>query len=155
MLREAVVETLSALSLTPHLRTGQIISKIALVARGEKWVSQAAGEVLAYTDYWDHLQESGLPAEEANRRLAEAENAVIEEIRSKGYCFDSSYHQSGDFGTPLLDNGMILFCYMRQWGRLMYLAENPNGTDPMGYCRYFLGDIDPAKVKLPTGKADA
>ena len=109
----------------------------------------AGREVLAYADYWDSMQGSDFSSDEMNRRLSEAEDAVIDEIRANGYCFGAGYHQHGDFGTPLLDNGKVLFCYLRQWGRIMYRAHNPNGNDPMGYCLYAFDDLDPREVKIP------
>ena len=52
----------------------------------------------------------------------EVEKVIVEELRNKGYRFTGDYHQNGDFGVPIFDNGMVATFTKRQWGALMYKA---------------------------------
>ncbi len=59
----------------------------------------------------------------------EVENVIVEELRTKGYRFTGDYHQNGDYGVPIFDNGMVATFSKRQWGALMYRAY----PDDKGY----------------------
>lgn len=52
----------------------------------------------------------------------EVEQVIVDELRNKGYRFTGDYHQDGDYGVPIFDNGMVATFSKRQWGALMYRA---------------------------------
>ena len=41
---------------------------------------------------------------------------IAEELRNNGYKFTGSYHQGGDYGVPVFDNGEVFQCSQRMWG---------------------------------------
>ena len=62
----------------------------------------------------------------------EVEKIIIEELRNNGYRFTGDYHQDGDFGVPIFDNGMVATFSKRQWGALMYKAYPDDGNYEKG-----------------------
>ena len=98
---------------------------------------------------------SGMPVEEYSRLWAEAERVVVDCIRRNGFKFSGDYHQYGDFGMPLFDDGRIFFVSWRHWGHLVYRAWNPDGNNPMGYCKYAFGwDIPEEEYCYPKSETD-
>lgn len=63
---------------------------------------------------------------------------IAEELRNKGYKFTGDYHQNGDYGVPIFDNGMIYECSQREWGDIMVQAypDEIDNSDGMGYCTW-------------------
>lgn len=62
-------------------------------------------------------------------------NAVIRELREKGYRFSGSYHQNGEYGVPVFDDGKALAVTQRSWGAIMADAfPKEVGTDEYAYC---------------------
>lgn len=97
----------------------------------------------------------GMTEEECTRLWAEAERVVVGCIRRNGFKFDGNYHQYGEFGMPLFDDGTVFFVSWRHWGHLMYRAWNPDGNDPMGYCKYAFGwDIPEEEYCYPKSETD-
>ena len=97
----------------------------------------------------------GMPEEEYSRLWADAERVVVDCIRRNGFKFDGNYHQYGEFGMPLFDDGTVFFVSWRHWGHLMYRAWNPDGNDSMGYCKYAFGwDIPEEEYKYPQSETD-
>ena len=68
----------------------------------------------------------------------EIEEIIAEELRSKGYKFTGDYHQNGDFGVPIFDNGMVYQCTQRNWGVIMVMAypEEIDDSYGMGYTEW-------------------
>lgn len=52
----------------------------------------------------------------------EIEEMIVTEIRSKGYKFSGFYHQGGEYGCPLFDNGKWYGTTFRSWGWIMAMA---------------------------------
>lgn len=44
---------------------------------------------------------------------------VGSELRAHGYQFTGSYHQNGDFGTPIIDDKWKFTLSQRSWGELI------------------------------------
>ena len=42
--------------------------------------------------------------------------AVIEEIKKTGYKFTGDYHQNGEYGAPVFNDGTLLFLSIDEWG---------------------------------------
>jgi len=66
--------------------------------------------------------------------FGDIENAVIEEVRNKGYKFNGGAHQSNyDKCTPVIDNTYKYCVSMRRWGSVMQKAYNLPNEDGLGY----------------------
>lgn len=79
----------------------------------------------------------------------EARAAVIEALRAGQYKFTGDYHQNGDFGVPVLDNGEVFQVSQRQWGSIMADAypEEHAPADEYSYTRWAW--IAPGEMKIP------
>lgn len=78
--------------------------------------------------------------------------AVIRELREKGYHFDGHYHQNGEYGVPVLDNGVHFQVSQRKWGSIMAKAfpeEFNNPDDPHNYVVWYLGGTEKNKFAFP------
>ena len=64
-------------------------------------------------------------------------DAVVREIREKGYIFGAMDHSSGTLAcTPVINNGCKVVCGQRVWAKLMaYAHEGEAGKE--GYMAYF------------------
>ncbi len=70
-----------------------------------------------------------------------ARNAVIDEIKKRGYLFSGWAHQEADCCTPVLNDGKMYCFSQRGWGGVM--AEAHGYTDIMDYARFaFMRDSD-------------
>lgn len=79
-----------------------------------------------------------------NEEYDEMFNIVVKEVREKGYHFDGTYHQNGEYGMPLFDNGKYFATSMRTWGLIMAKAfpeEYDDPDNPYGYIRWYLGPM--------------
>lgn len=89
----------------------------------------------------------------------EAWDATVKELKEKGYHFDGSYHQNGDFGVPVLDNGERFQVSMRRWGCIMADAlpeEFEDLNNSYNYVRWYLGaeEICKKTVLHPDGSKE-
>lgn len=105
-------------------------------------------KVVKWTE-WDYDHYMDMMSE---KDFEEAQKAVIEELRKTGYHFDGTYHQNGDYGVPVLDNGKYFQVSMRTWGGVMAQAfpeefEDPN--NPYNYVRWYLGTEVRHQMVLP------
>lgn len=76
-------------------------------------------KVIGWTD-WDDPKYEG--KEQPNLYSNEVCDAIITELRSKGYKFTGDYHQNGDYGVPILDDGTVCHYRQRSWGGIMAYA---------------------------------
>lgn len=63
---------------------------------------------------------------------------IVKELKAKGYKFTGSYHQNGDYGVPIFDNGAVFKCSKRIWGGIMtdaYPCKIDN-RDGFGYTEW-------------------
>ena len=87
--------------------------------------------------------------------------AIIEDIRKNGYAFGGDAYQEVKGCTPVLNNGKIYHCSMREWGAVMAEAWNAPNEDGYGYMIWYMDDYRkedrPKKVrklKYPKSKVD-
>lgn len=105
-------------------------------------------KVIGWTEWLDRYD-----WECTKEEFEEAWNAVVKELKEKGYHFDGSYHQNGDFGVPVLDNGERFQVCMRYWGGVMADAFPEEFDDPdnsYNYVRWYLGAEEICKKQFYT-----
>lgn len=87
-----------------------------------------------------------IPSEER----ALAESIIIQEMRENDYHFNGHYHQRGEHGAPIFDNGKQYQATCRGWGAIMAKAypDEVNDSDGMGYTEW-AWDFVPHKEKYP------
>ena len=92
--------------------------------------------IIGWTE-WDNPKYERLYPQTYEEYL-QVEEAITNELRSKGYKFTGDYHQNGDFGVPILDNGMVYQCTQRCWGEIMASAypDEVDDSDGYGYCKW-------------------
>lgn len=88
------------------------------------------------------------------KKIKERECAIkilINNIRENQYHFDGYYHQNGEHGAPVFNNGKQLRFTFRGWGKIMaesYPDEIDN-TDGFGYCDWAWVSADEKLLKYP------
>lgn len=77
--------------------------------------------IIGWTHYDDPTREELFPIgdEVSWEQVKEVEDAIVEELRSKGYKFSGYYHQNGDYGCPVFENGKWYGVSFRRWGSIM------------------------------------
>ena len=103
---------------------------------------------------WTEWSDEHFDDIESKEELDAMADAVIEELRKTNYHFDGSYHQNGDYGVPVLDNGKYFQVTQRTWGGVMAMAypeefDNPEG--PYNYIVWYLGQGDQDEYIFPEG----
>ena len=80
-----------------------------------------------------------------------AQNAIIDEIKERGYLFSGWAHQEADLCAPVLNDGKMYLFSQRGWGGVM--AEAHGYTGRMDYAKFaFMGDA--AKEIRPKERFD-
>lgn len=76
------------------------------------------------------------PEFESAEEINCAEKEIIKELRNGNYHFNGYYHQNGEFGAPVFDNGKQYKATLRGWGAIMAKAypEEVDDGDGYGYC---------------------
>ena len=97
--------------------------------------------------YWEKTPE------ERQRFWEDTDRIVVDCIRRNGFKFGGFYHQGGEFGMPMFDNGTVFFVSLRHWGHLMYEAWEPDGDDPYGYA-FYAWDYEVGECKYPASETD-
>lgn len=92
-------------------------------------------KVIGWTDYDN---EKYPDFDEYGGDYGSAHSAVIDEIREKGYRFSGDYHQYGESGCPVLNDGTRFILSMRGWGALMSEAVEPDNSDSMAYMNWYM-----------------
>lgn len=73
-------------------------------------------KVVGWTN-WDNTKYRNLsPSEQENREYIDA---IIAELRSNRYMFSGTYHQEGEYGCPVFEDGSKFAGRTRCWGRIM------------------------------------
>lgn len=72
---------------------------------------------------WDKYDGEKYPSFDDVDEYQEAEEIVIEEIKKNGYLFHGYYHQNGEHGCPVFDNGKQFRTTFRAWGSIMQEAH--------------------------------
>ena len=87
-------------------------------------------------------------------QICEKEAIIVSEIVRNGYKFDGEYHQNGEFGVPVFDDGTVYEVSKRVWGDIIARAypKEINNSDGMGYC---IGAwVAPEAMVVPGGMYD-
>ena len=63
---------------------------------------------------------------------------IADELKAKGYKFNGYYHQGGDYGVPVFDDGTKFSCTFRTWGGIMALAypDEIDNAKGLGYVEW-------------------
>ena len=96
-------------------------------------------KIIGWTDYDDPKYTERFPygGRYTGQEVIETENMIAQELRKKGYRFDGTYHQNGDYGAPIFDDGTIAQFSFRAWGHIMALAYPEEIEDKeYGYLRW-------------------
>ena len=95
-------------------------------------------KIVGWTYYDNPQYREMYPIGESSTAEQEEEirNIIAKEIRDKGYKFTGYYHQGGECGVPIFDNGMTYTCTFRTWGSIMAMAypDEIDNSDGLGYC---------------------
>lgn len=105
-------------------------------------------KIIGWT-HWDDLrfkEDTSTMEEDLERR-----RMISEELRKKGYKFNGYYHQDGEFGVPVFDDGTTYQCTFRTWGGIMANAypKEVDNSDGYGYVAWAWYDPDQRSV-FPT-----
>lgn len=106
--------------------------KVSKISKGEDDMKY---KVIGWTNY----DNEKYPCfDGSNDEYAAAYSAVVDEIREKGYRFSGDYHQWGESGSPVLNDGTLFILSMRGWGALMSEAVEPDNSDSMAYMNWYM-----------------
>lgn len=79
----------------------------------------------------------------------EAEKIIVSELRKNNYHFNGFYHQNGEKGCPIFDNGKQYRTTMRNWGAIMAEAFPDEIKDFLEYSAWAWTDADEKLIKYP------
>ena len=98
---------------------------------------------------------AGRPRDEIERAWQEAEDLVKTCIRRNGFKFSGEYHQYGECGMPMFDDGSVLFCSWRHWGSIMAEAWDPDGDKGLDYMDFYMsGFVADDEIVAPKHETD-
>ena len=98
---------------------------------------------------------AGRPRDEIERAWQEAEDLVKTCIRRNGFKFSGEYHQYGECGMPMFDDGSVLFCSWRHWGSIMAEAWDPDGAKGLDYMDFYMsGFVANDEIVVPKHETD-
>ena len=98
---------------------------------------------------------AGRPRDEVEQAWREAEDVVKECIRRNGFKFSGEYHQYGEYGMPMFEDGSVLFCSWRHWGSIMAEAWDPDGDKGLDYMDFYMpGSCNDEKDGAPKHELD-
>lgn len=90
-------------------------------------------EIVSWVD-WD---DNRFKFAEKDELFYERWKEVVRELRRKNYRFTGNYHQYGDHGVPMFDDGMCFMVSMRMWGEVMAQAFPETATQgEYAYCAW-------------------
>jgi len=69
---------------------------------------------------WDNKKYKDVP----NKYFKRAFDAVVKEIKEKGYKFSGTEHQEAPNGMPIIDDRYAFRCSCRMWGEIMSESYN-------------------------------
>lgn len=84
---------------------------------------------------WDKMDETQYPKMCDIENIQMAKDLIIKELREKGYHFSGEYHQNGEYGAPVFDNGEQYHTTLREWGAIMAEAypDEVDNSNQEGY----------------------
>lgn len=89
-------------------------------------------KVIGWTKYSEYCRDW---FSEDSEGREQAELAVMNEIKSRGFKFGGNYHQNGEYGCPVMTGGAVFMVSMRHWGDIMATVWGGN------YCLYAWCDV--------------
>ena len=97
---------------------------------------------------YEKVHESEMTYDDFKKRR----DAVAAELKKMNYKFTGGYHQNGDYGVPIFDDGVVLQCSQREWGGIMAKAypEEIDNSDGMGYCVWAWISPDHKPLQIPS-----
>lgn len=96
-------------------------------------------KIIGWTDYSNPKYENMFPfgGTQTWQEVNKVEELIAKEVREKGYKFTGDYHQNGDYGAPVFDNGKMYKGSQRDWGGIMAMAyPEEHVHDGYEYCRW-------------------
>ena len=106
-------------------------------------------KVTSWTN-WEDNRYSGID-DLSQEEYDKATDAVIKEIKEKGYKFSGSDHQNMDNCCPVIDDKYIFGVSMRSWGAIMQKAYDLPNEDGLGYVLWSWGVPNEEHSVYPTG----
>lgn len=91
------------------------------------WINYEEAEALGYRDA------DSVEAKEFMRH----EQLVVDSLRRNGYKFTGFYHQNGEHGVPLFNDGMVYRVSQRVWGGIMAEALGLDLSNRMSYLAWY------------------
>lgn len=104
-------------------------------------------KVTGWTDWEDPRFKS--VDDMTDKEYDEARDAIIKEIREKGYKIAGNSHQYCDNCCPVIDNKYIYCVSMRSWGKIMAAALNLPNEDGYAYVHWAWGEPADDEEVLP------
>lgn len=99
-------------------------------------------KVVSWTKWDDHY------FEENNPDLYKKQiDATIEGLRKYKIHFDASYHQNGEYGVPVFDDGSRMQTSQRNWGEIMVKAFPEEFDDSESDMNYVVWYLSPSGLK--------
>ena len=74
--------------------------------------------------------------DEAGMSYEAVKQAVVEYLKQTGIKFCGGYHQTGEYGVPVIDNKYVFKTSFRGWGDTMAKALDLPDEDGMAYCNW-------------------
>ena len=78
--------------------------------------------------------------------LDRAIDLTVEHMKNNGLAFHGTYHQHGELGTPIFDNGEKLCLTLRSWGGVMAKVMGLEGEYAYAEWAWWIADEEKAKV---------
>ena len=113
-------------------------------------------KIVGWTEWDDPQDKEMFPIGGENKweEVEAVELLIAKELKAHGYKFTGSYHQNGDYGVPIFDNGEVFQCSQRVWGSIMAAAypDEIDNSDGLGYTAWAW--IAPEPMVTPERKDD-
>lgn len=71
--------------------------------------------------HWDDLRFHDMDPL-SQEESSQIKQLIARELRKKGYKFNGYYHQDGEFGVPVFNDGTVYQCTYRTWGEIVAMA---------------------------------
>lgn len=99
-------------------------------------------KVVGWTEWDDHYFEENDP-ELYKKQI----KATIKGLRKYKIHFGASYHQNGEYGVPVFDDGSRMQTSQRSWGEIMAEAYSEEFDDPKDDRNYVVWYLSPPELK--------
>lgn len=62
--------------------------------------------------------------------------AVVKSMKESGYKFTGFYHQNGEYGVPIFEDGVMFLVSQRTWGGIMADVMGADPNDRLAYMNW-------------------